>query len=109
MHIDMKIEDCGFEFINIPLKRVKVVFLDNRWNVRYQRVSRFYIDGWIWFTDSLHEEYSDALARAQKLSNNGLRKLHRKSVVIENRENIDIFGNGIYSQEKAAEWMRMQS
>lgn len=103
----MEIEDCGFEFISIPLKRVKVVFFDNRWNVRYQRVSRFYIDGWIWFTDSFHEEYSDARARAQKLSNNGLRRLHRKSVVIESTDYTNIFSNGIYSQEKAAEYMRM--
>ena len=80
------IEDIGYEIIKQPITKVRVTDYRGKWYVEYRlKTSKYALNQWWWYDDSIHSNYSDAAVRAQILVSFGyfeqLKK--RKQFILE--------------------------
>ena len=62
------IEDIGYEVIKQPITKVRVTDYRGKWYVEYRlKTSKYALNQWWWYDDSIHSNYSDAAVRAQIL------------------------------------------
>ena len=64
-------DDLGLEYVKWPITHVRIHRTDGQWLVEYRRKPKWILDRWWWFNDGKYVSYTDASARAAKLSSQG--------------------------------------
>lgn len=62
-------ETYGYEEVRYPITHARLSRIEGKWLVQYRRKSRWWIDGFFWFTDSVHTRFVDAEYRTNMLTN----------------------------------------
>jgi len=79
-------ETFGMKEVRYPITHVRLTMVDGKWVVQFRRKPLWWIDRFIWFTDSIHHRFTDAEIRTNMLIND---KYYTKLVPIQKTVTID--------------------